>query len=261
MSLAHCFAGIATLFLVLLIHEFGHFLAAWAVGLRSSRIVVGLGACLFRFRARSWDLQINLFPVAGYVVLPDYEVTNYWRINGELLPIVFVKRKPALWKELLVFAAGPGANILAAVTLLAAAHADFGRLGRVEKARTAAHWKRSPAKRLAIELTYPMSHAAGPIGIVYTWVAASSHSIRNWLHYTAALNAAIAIFNLFPMFPLDGGRMVGSIICRIAPGLEQSRWTGRFINTQLALLGVLVLFAFWLDIEPFLHRFVPRSFG
>jgi membrane-associated protease RseP (regulator of RpoE activity) len=252
--------GCATLFLVLIIHECGHFLTAWAVGMRSRLIVIGLGPALLRYRAKKWEGRINVLPVVGWVELPEHEVATYLWVDGELVPVVCGgDRKPALWKHLLVFSAGPGANFLAALLLLSVAHADLGRMGRREKTHLDARWRKAPMHELTFELTYPMRNAAGPIGIVSAWATGTGtrfHSRRGWLHYAAACNACLALFNLLPIFPLDGGRFLGSIVLRIAPRLQQSRWTDRFLIPQLVLLCILAAWAVLLDIEHLWRRFL-----
>ena len=68
--------------------------AAWAVGLRSPLIAVGIGPALVRFRGRQWDGRLNMFPLGGWIEVPEQEVAQYRRIGRDLFPVVCGERRP-----------------------------------------------------------------------------------------------------------------------------------------------------------------------
>jgi membrane-associated protease RseP (regulator of RpoE activity) len=80
------------------LHETGHLLAAFAVGLPVSSINIGLGPVLWGRCFNGVWLRVCLFPVGGFV-----------------RPVWLSRRK---WKNIAVWAAGPAANLLTAPALL-----------------------------------------------------------------------------------------------------------------------------------------------
>ena len=52
---------------LVVIHEFGHFIAAKALDFKVLRFSVGFGRPLIRIRGGETEYQIALFPLGGYV--------------------------------------------------------------------------------------------------------------------------------------------------------------------------------------------------
>ncbi|HEU5055994.1 MAG TPA: RIP metalloprotease RseP [Kofleriaceae bacterium] len=98
---------------LVVIHEFGHFVAAKLLDFKVTRFSIGFGQPLVRVRRGETEYQIALFPIGGYV-----------RILGEdpsdEVPPEDARRafnvKP-LWQRLLVVFAGPAANFLLPVVI------------------------------------------------------------------------------------------------------------------------------------------------
>lgn len=86
------------------------------------------------------------------------------------------------------------------------------------------------------------------------------------LAYLALVNGALAIFNLVPAFPLDGGRILRAVLWAIGRDSDRAtRWAvagGRVFGLSLVLVGVAAIgfgawmFAFWLAVVGI---FIERS--
>lgn len=110
-------AFVATLALLVVIHEYGHYRAALACGVKVMRFSVGFGRVLWRRQAspQATEFVVCMLPLGGYVrMLDDRE--------GPIDPAQShqaFNRKP-LWQRAFVVFAGPAANLLLAVFLYSA---------------------------------------------------------------------------------------------------------------------------------------------
>ena len=111
MSWFLAFAGFAAL---IVLHEFGHFVAAKAVGMRVERFSLFFGPMLFKFRKGETEYGMGVIPLGGYV-----------RITGmsphEDLPPEVARRaylRQPVWKRIVVISAGPLVNVLLAFVIL-----------------------------------------------------------------------------------------------------------------------------------------------
>src|SRR5271170_6681768 len=61
------FATLVVLGIMVLVHEFGHFITAKAFGVRVEVFSIGFGKRLFGFKRGDTDYRISLVPLGGYV--------------------------------------------------------------------------------------------------------------------------------------------------------------------------------------------------
>jgi Zn-dependent protease/CBS domain-containing protein len=107
---------------------------------------------------------------------------------------------------------------------------------------------RGPKEEFLISVVGPLTSAV--LGIVLAIVASavdsSNDAIGGAIGYLAWLNLSLAVFNLLPGFPLDGGRVFRSIVWAITGDLRRSTRiaasAGRAVGYGIAFLGVLTLF-------------------
>jgi len=107
------FAGFAAL---IILHEFGHFAAAKAVGMRVERFALFFPPLIGRFRPRGSETEygIGLIPLGGYVRITGMNPAE--DIPADVLPRAYFKQP--VWKRIVVIAAGPAVNIALAFVLL-----------------------------------------------------------------------------------------------------------------------------------------------
>jgi regulator of sigma E protease len=112
-------AFIATLGLLIVIHEYGHYRVAVACGVKVLRFSVGFGRVLWRRQATpdSTEFVVCALPLGGYVKMLDEREAP---VAPDQIGRAF-NRKPLAQRAAIV-AAGPAANLLLAVLLYAAAH-------------------------------------------------------------------------------------------------------------------------------------------
>jgi regulator of sigma E protease len=116
-------AGFAAL---ILLHEFGHFAVAKAVGMRVERFALFFPPLLFKVRRGETEYGIGAIPLGGYVRITGMNPTE------EIAPEVEHRayyRQP-VWKRIVVIAAGPAMNVLVAFLILWVLFMSHGSYGK-----------------------------------------------------------------------------------------------------------------------------------
>ena len=111
MSYFLAFAGFAAL---IILHEFGHFAAAKAVGMRVERFSLFFPPLALRKKWGETEYAVGLIPLGGYVKITGQNP------HEELPPEVAHRGYFAqpVWKRVVVIAAGPAVNIVLAFLIL-----------------------------------------------------------------------------------------------------------------------------------------------
>jgi len=127
---------------LVLVHEFGHFLAARKVGIPVELFGIGFGPKLLSIKKGETEYRINSIPLGGYVKLAGME-DNYETKNG-------YRSKPPLHK-MLVIVAGPTFNILLALIIYCLSGTLLG-IPTGEVTNTIYHiMKNSPAEKSGLK--------------------------------------------------------------------------------------------------------------
>jgi regulator of sigma E protease len=111
LSYVLAFLGFSAL---IILHEFGHFAAAKAVGMRVERFMLFFPPILFKVRRGETEYGIGAIPLGGYVKITGMTP------NEELPPGVEERAyyRQAVWKRIVVIVAGPVMNLLIAFLIL-----------------------------------------------------------------------------------------------------------------------------------------------
>jgi regulator of sigma E protease len=105
------FAGFAAL---IILHEFGHFAAAKAVGMRVERFSLFFPPLLVKLRRGETEYAIGAVPLGGYVKITGMNPNE--RIPPEIAHRAYYKQP--VWKRVVVIAAGPAMNFLIAFAII-----------------------------------------------------------------------------------------------------------------------------------------------
>ncbi len=97
---------------LILIHEFGHFITAKLFGVRVEVFSIGFGKRLFGWRKGDTDYRISALPLGGYVKMTGENPME--ARTGD--PAEFLSHPR--WQRFIIAAAGPAMNIFLAIALL-----------------------------------------------------------------------------------------------------------------------------------------------
>jgi regulator of sigma E protease len=111
MSYVLAFLGFVAL---IILHEFGHFAVAKAVGMRVERFSLFMGPLLVKFRRGETEYGIGPFPLGGYVRITG--MNPHEDIPSEVVPRAYYNQK--VWKRVVVILAGPAMNLLIAFVIV-----------------------------------------------------------------------------------------------------------------------------------------------
>lgn len=111
--------GLLGLSIVVLVHEFGHYFAAKAVGVDVEAFSIGWGPRLAGFVRKGTEWRISAFPLGGYCRMKGEEA--FKKALEEKLPSIPAEPRSyhgvSPWRRLVILFSGPLANILLAVVL------------------------------------------------------------------------------------------------------------------------------------------------
>ena len=111
MSYLLAFLGFAAL---IILHEFGHFVAAKAVGMRVERFSLFFGPLLVKFRRGETEYGIGPIPLGGYVRITGMNPNE--KIPPDVAPRAYYNQP--VWKRVVVILAGPAMNLLIAFLIV-----------------------------------------------------------------------------------------------------------------------------------------------
>lgn len=97
--------------LLIVIHEFGHFIAAKLLGVRVNEFAVGFGPKLFSKQGKETKYSVNLIPLGGYCAMEGEDEQS-----GDSR--AFCNKKP--WRRFIIVAMGAIFNLLLGLIIVAA---------------------------------------------------------------------------------------------------------------------------------------------
>jgi Zn-dependent protease/predicted transcriptional regulator len=189
---------------------------------------------LLIFGLLSWSLASGYFP-SHY---PDLPVAAYW-LKG-IIAALFLFGSILVHELMHAITAQKLQVPIAGITLFA-----LGGVAEMQEEPP------SPGAEFKIAIVGPLASLvlAGVFWGLWQALATEGDAVTGTAMavYLVNLNVMVAIFNMLPAFPLDGGRVLRSIIWRITGNLPRATYwatrVGRGFAYLLILLGALALFA------------------
>lgn len=208
---------------LIFVHELGHLLAAKAVGIPVERFSIGFGRVLWKRRIGGVEYCLSLIPLGGYV-MPAIE-------NEQDLFAIPISRRIIFWLG------GPAANFLCAALMLSAMAALGGATSPY--ALLVEPWIKTADLTGRLVAVIPMiftqpDQLSGVVGIVAAGKAEMSAGLISTLKFATVLNLNLAVFNLLPIAPLDGGKIFCSLLEKVHPKLAR-------VHTGMAVVGLALL--------------------
>lgn len=116
---------VALLFILVGVHEFGHFFVARRCGVRVLRFCIGMGTPIWSFKDRQGtEFGIAPFPLGGYVKMLDER-------EGDVDEKDYAQcyNRKTVWQRIAILSAGPLANFLLAFAVFAVLAISQGQIG------------------------------------------------------------------------------------------------------------------------------------
>ncbi len=99
-----------TVAILVIVHEFGHYIVARACGVKVISFSVGFGPKIFSFNSKHNEWRLSAIPLGGYVRMLDEREAP---VEPNLQHMAFNRKTP--WQKILIAFAGPAFNILFAL--------------------------------------------------------------------------------------------------------------------------------------------------
>jgi len=185
------------------IHEYGHLLAAKLCRIPVKRFSIGFGPKFLEIKHRETSYWLSWIPIGGYV-LPAIEQDDFGKL-------------PA--RQRIVFAlGGPMANVIAAFVglfFLGLAQFDLSVFGATSFAATQL-WTGLQQQIAGLSvLVSDVGQLTGIVGIVAVGGAQFGSTFISLLSFSVLINLSLAVMNLLPLPPLDGGRILFCVLEKI----------------------------------------------
>lgn len=117
---------IGALFILVLVHELGHFLAAKLFKMRVERFSIGFPPRLFGFKKGDTDYCISATPLGGYVKISGMVDESMDDSFATTEPEPWEYRSKPVWQRVIVISAGVIFNIILAIVIYATMYFSYG---------------------------------------------------------------------------------------------------------------------------------------
>jgi regulator of sigma E protease len=229
-----------TVSLLIVLHELGHLLVAKRMGIPIARFSVGLGPKIWGFKMGETEYWLSMIPCGGYVMPALQDEESFDKIP--------------LKSRILFSLGGPAANILGAflcLSLMNIVNVGFS-LNSVIYLPLEQIWQMAMQIGAAIPLLFSQpDNLSGIVGIVAAGGAQVGLSFVRLLQFSVLLNVNLAVFNLLPILPLDGGKIVMGLLRKIYQPLRRLEMP-LTVGGWVLLVG-LMLYATALDLARVAH--------
>ena len=232
-----------TISLLITLHELGHFLAAKRMGIPIARFSVGFGPKLWGFKIGETDFWLSAIPCGGYVMpaLQDDEAFE----------------KVPLTRRIVFSLGGPAANLLGAflcLSLVNIIRSGFSINSLIFLPLQQIFEMAAQICSLIPMLFSQPNHLSGIVGIVAGGGAQVGLNLGKLLQFSVLLNVNLAVFNLIPILPLDGGKIVMGVLRKFYQPLRKLELP--LTIGGWALLMTLTLYATSLDLFRVIHGMI-----
>ncbi|MCL6478808.1 MAG: site-2 protease family protein [Peptococcaceae bacterium] len=211
--------GIIVLVSIVLVHEFGHFIAAKALGLPVKEFSLGFGPKVIYKTWRGTVYSVRAVWLGGFVLLDEK---------------LFEQAKS--WKKILVYLSGPAINLISAITVVTALAIHF----EVQSPLLTAISFITYIITMTVQAISTMSFGAmaGPVGIVDSVAQVVQVSpLTDVALITAMIHVCVGLTNLLPLPLFDGGRVLMTAV-HLRPDIAKIVYASSAI-VLLALSAVL----------------------
>lgn len=151
-------AFIVLIAIMVVVHEFGHFVVAKLFKVRVEAFSFGFGPRLFGFKYGDTDYKVSLFPLGGYVKMAGENFGELSDAASGEATVAPVDDPGALtshprWQQMLIGLAGPTANFVLAFVLMVFYYSWINEVPKVEVKSPTVEWvvPDSPAARAGMQ--------------------------------------------------------------------------------------------------------------
>ncbi|MFA6450348.1 MAG: site-2 protease family protein [bacterium] len=221
--------------LLILIHEFGHFIAARASGIPVAVFSVGFGPAVIKWKRGDTEFRLSAVPFGGYVLPAIEDEAAYFA-----LPVS---------KRIYMAIGGPAANVILPISLfffksLFSGHISIQGLIVTPVAETV-------KSLLSIVISMGAVFAqpdqmSGMVGIVAFGGKFLSSGFAAFAGFMMFLSLNLAIFNLFPFPFLDGGKIILCLLEKVHPKMQ--RLHAPLTIAGMVCLAILIVYTTYQDI-------------
>jgi regulator of sigma E protease len=138
--------GLAAIGVLIVVHEFGHFIVAKAAGVGVLKFSVGFGPRLLGRTVGDTEYVISAIPFGGFVKMVGEDLEGEEPVD----PRISFSTQP-LWKRIAIVTAGPGFNLLFAFLTFAVVFFVYGEPVPSPEARVGGVEKGMPAEAAGLE--------------------------------------------------------------------------------------------------------------
>lgn len=208
---------------VVLVHEFGHFLAAKWMKIPVKIFSIGFGPKIWSYTLGGTEYRLSLFPLGGYV-LPDIEEeTDFFKIPPG--------------RRIVMSLGGPCASLILPIvclTFIFGFSSGFSFSNILIKPISQTFLMLGKMFSVLPMLFSKPGNLTGAVGIVAAGGDFISRSSLNWLQFMALISLNLTVLNLLPFPIFDGGKVVLYLLEKIHP---------RFLKLHypLAIAGWIIM--------------------